>query len=295
MVVAATGEVMKSFPDEVFADRNHSGQQSVMYEQANSESIGMVDGNFQNGFSNLGLRYIQSGYAWSKILLEDPRFLIKFNSRYYADAKANPSLFLDLVYLKNLVKSLKTTVEGMAFDLWYEQQEVFNTNPAQGMQLVYSAGNFAVMFFVRDAAGIETMQKNAIIHWVAYDCWSTSIDSGIAVTDDIGWAQIPVWNLGSSYQGKINLNLNVTIGDQNINRSVSIPSVINGVGVFGTSDVCTGTVDLDPPSGKTQHTQIVNGMFSFPNAMRAGTYTLKNGSKIKKFTKDASNYFTLSP
>ena len=298
MAVAATIEVMKSFPNEPFGDRNFGSQLYVMYEQANKESIGSPDGNFfSDKFSNPGLRYAQAGYAWGKILQQDPQFLAKFNAKYFAAVKTNPALFNDLPSLIKLVKSLEPTIEGKPFDTWWAQQAVFSTTPAKGLQMVYSAGNYAAMVYFRNADGSATMLPNVTVYWTAYDCYGTSLAGQIAVTDSNGWVSIPIWNIGNSYTGKINLSLQATVGGQSIERTVPLPSAVNGAGVFGVtqSDVCTGSVTLAAPTRKTLQANIVNGAFSFPAAMQAGKFTIKNGTQNYTFNKDASSYFVYAP
>lgn len=294
MAVAATIEVMKSFPEQQFGNRNHGSQQDVMYEQANNESIGSAEGNFQDGFSNPGLKYVQAGYAWGKILLEDPRFLAKFNAKYYMAAAADPTLFLNLDGVRKIAKGLKATVEGKAFDNWYAQQEIFNTIPSQGLQVVYSSGNYAAMIFKRNTDNVE-MKQNVVMEWSLTDCSGVILDSGQAVSAENGWVQIPVWKIASSYTGKMKLLLRAVVDGQDLHRTIALPSLINEKGIFGVADSCFGSVELGLPSNKTQSVQIVNGFFSFPFATQAGKYNIRNGTRTKVFTKDASNYFVYAP
>jgi hypothetical protein len=64
---------MNHLPAYFYWDRNHGYAHDVWYEALNNNKIGATRGMF--GWSiNVLLEYQLSGYAWGKVLLENPQF-----------------------------------------------------------------------------------------------------------------------------------------------------------------------------------------------------------------------------
>lgn len=84
-------------------------------------------------------RYQMAGSAWLKVYLEDNEFFKNFNKQYYAQNDPNKTIKLsgDIPRLKAIASSVLSggTVEGLAFDCWYERQYVLDTSVSFGRKL----------------------------------------------------------------------------------------------------------------------------------------------------------------
>src|ERR1019366_5867658 len=119
------------------------------------------------------MRYMMSGSAWSKVLVEYPTFASSLNAQVYA----TPALGSNLAGLTTASQTILTnqrpanaTVEGMSFAAWLQHQYVLDPTATQGSKVLVditplttglTTGDFGVFiveatYFSTDAAGNET-------------------------------------------------------------------------------------------------------------------------------------------
>jgi hypothetical protein len=130
------------------------------------------------------LRYLMSGSAWAKVLVEYPTFAAQLNGLVYA----NPNLGNDVNGLINAGQSIlnslnpaSPTVEGLSFAQWFQRQFILETGVTQGNKLLVQAtpvtsglsgSDFGVflleaIYFNTDSSGNETLLSGTSypIYW----------------------------------------------------------------------------------------------------------------------------------
>ena len=300
MTRAAEVEVFNQLDDYYHWNENHSYYVDTYYEHDNQPDIGGGNGSFGSGFVNVLLQYQQAGYAWAKAFLEDKDFFVNFNQAFYAQALVDPSVCHDESKLKDILRTVKPTVEGKDFDTWYAKQHILNTHQTSGYKLIMKADSSTVYYFYRSDTGFNTMQTGETLSWSVYDYDNILLDSGSKATGNYGWIDI-LPEVPSGYRGRIKIVVKADTPEGEISRSFFNSYGVDETGVFGiVKNQTEGEIlitPLDDPSLQ-ESTEVINGAFSIPSLRNIrGQFSLvytdfSNRQIEKTFTKDASGYYT---
>ena len=281
-------------------DEAHSYTYDVYYEGLNNPVIGAKNGNLFAGYIPVLLRYQLAGYAWGKILLESPNFLIDFNRALYPAIASDPETQYNESKLVGIAGAVQFSVEGAPFLTWYGLQYVFNTNPPTGYFLYQRINQYTIDHFYRDLYGTETIQANVVIDWAVYDNQDVLLSRGSDLTGVNGfiffYPTVP-----PGYSGRLKMVASAaspagTVGD------TSFRPWGNEAGVFGVVvGFDLGTVTITPLDDlkKAVTVPLVNGGFSAPKlASVRGRFTAQftdgtGQGRMRQFNKDASDYFVL--
>ncbi|MBN2354968.1 PKD domain-containing protein [candidate division KSB1 bacterium] len=283
-------------------DKHHQYTYDVYYEGLNKPAIASKDGNFYGGI-NPFLRYQLAGYAWAKLIIEDPTFFASFNQQYYLQAIQEPFVRSSESRLKDIVRALKPQVEGLPYDIWYDRQHIFNTNPAVGYQLFTRTNQYTVDYFLRNSFGGETGIANTEIDWEIVDCHDQYLDGGSGLTTNMGLIHFGP-DIPAGYAGRLKIVVSVDtpqgamvdVSYRDSNKDI----YGDGYGIFGiVQGGNSGHLKITPADSALSITSepLTNGQFMFPAYKEvSGTFTLTsdnaNGQVIEKvITKDASSYF----
>jgi hypothetical protein len=290
-------------------DENHRYTYDVYYEGLNRDAIGAQNGNFFAGYASVLLRYQLAGYAWAKVLLENPNFLKDFNATLFVDTLSDPTTRYTESKLLGIARTVQSAVEDVPFPTWYTQQHVLNTNPPRGFLVYQRINQFTVDYFYRDTGGSEASQANAEVQWAVYDYQNVLLDSGSDLTSPLGWISFyPA--LPSDYTGRIKVVASTSDGSISDtgyrfapnDHTQSDPYRKAEVGVFGiVRQADAGTITITPLDGSTPPASatVANGAFSVPSLETVEgrflvTFTDTGGHDFStSFTKDASMYFLL--
>lgn len=299
MTRAAEVEVFNQLDDYYHWNENHSYYVDTYYEHDNQPDIGGENGSFGSGFVNVLLQYQQAGYAWAKAFLEDKDFFVNFNQAFYAQALVDPSVGDEESKLKDILRTVKPTVEGEDFDTWYAKQNILNTHHTSGYKLIMKADSSTVYYFYRSATGLDTMQTGEMLHWSVYDYDNILIDSGSTATGDYGWIDIYP-EMPSGYRGRTKIVVKAATPEGEISRSFFNSYGMDKTGVFGIVNNHTeGEIVITPLNDPSlqEITEVINGAFSIPSLRNIRgqfslVYTDSNNRQIERiFTKDASGYY----
>jgi hypothetical protein len=286
-------------------DQAHGYTYDVYYEALNRPVIGAAGGNLNDGYVSLLLRYQLAGFAWGKALIENGRFLERFNRTYYDAVVADPAVRFTESSLRQIAKSAQKRVEGLRFDDWYARQHVLNTAPPAGFALYQRVDNFVIDALQREAFGPVTMIAGILVDWrvIGYD--GTVLDAGSGLTAANGHlAFTPA--LPGGYVGRLEVRAAAFAPDgqpfQDVVYRPFIATVTGEAGVFGVATGHNeGTVvinSLDRPRGRIA-TPLVNGAFSVPaletsrGRFVARLYVGGRLEAVREFTKDASRYLVV--
>ncbi|MCK5255957.1 MAG: hypothetical protein KAQ81_08050, partial [Deltaproteobacteria bacterium] len=299
MTRAAEVEVFNQLDDYYHWNENHSYYVDTYYEHDNQPDIGGENGSFGSGFVNVLLQYQQAGYVWAKAFLEDKDFFVNFNQAFYAQALVDPSVGNDESKLKDILRTVKPTVEGEDFDTWYAKQHILNTHHTSGYKLIMKADSSTVYYFYRSDTGLDTMQTGETLSWSVYDYDNILIDSGSKATSDYGWIDIYP-EMPSGYRGRIKIVVTADTPEGEISRAFFNSYGVDETGVFGiVKNQTEGEIVITPLNDPSlqESTEVINGAFSIPSLRNIRgqfslVYTDFNNRQIKRtFTKDASSYY----
>lgn len=299
MTRATEVEVFNQLDDYYHWDENHSYYVDIYYEHNNQPDIAGKCGSFGSGFVNVLLRYQQAGYAWAKAFLEDNSFFINFNQTLYAQALVDSSVRYNESKLKDIVRTIKPTIEGDDFDTWYAKQNILNTDHTSSYKLIMKADTSTVYYFYRSDTGIDTMQTGKTLNWSVYDYDNILIDSGSGVTSDHGWIDVQT-EITSEYIGIIKIVVRADSPEGEVSQSFFNSYGVGESGIFGiVKNQTEGEIlitSLNDPSIQ-EITEVINGAFSIPSLRNIRgqfslVYTDFNNRQIERiFTKDASSYY----
>lgn len=296
MARAAEIAAFNELPQYPYDNRNHSYSIDVFYDLNNEPGISSAGGDFFRGFPNPFMKYQQAGYAWGKVLIEDPAFLSRFNEAYYNLGYGDPSISGNSANLKDLTEKIVHRIENEPFSTWYDRQYIFNETPAPGHQTLYKGDTAVLYLFTRNANGFEQPLQGVPVSWNIYSCDDALLLAGTDVTSDYGWVGFPLGQ--TQYRGKVRIEADFHLPDMTLKRMVFSTTGAQA-GIFGIADSCSGEIDFVRVSsdGKNsvRHVAIENGAFSIPELEGIpGKFTLiKQGVAEKTVTKDASSYFVV--
>lgn len=283
-------------------DQNHSYTYDVYYEALNEPAIGCFGGNIDSGYPGVVLlRYQLAGYAWAKVMLENPDFFASFNQQLYLTAGADRTTTSTEATLLDIVAGVQpaVNVEGDSFLAWYGKQNVFSTAPDTGYMLYQRINQYQVDLFYRNDYGVEVALPSANVRWNIYDFQGELLSLGTGVTSAAGW--FDVTPVPQGYTGRIEIEASTSFGRDKV-RDTALRSMGNESGVFGiVTHANDGTVTITPldDPGEQVTVNVVNGAFSAPSlASIRGRFQADFSGAAGKwhsrlFTKDASNYYLI--
>jgi hypothetical protein len=306
MARAAEIEVFNRLPSYVHPfDEAHGYTYDVYYEALNRPAIGAWGGNLNDGYVSLLLRYQLAGYAWGKALIENDRFLARFNRLYYDRVAADPATQYTERLLRAIAAAAQRHVEGAAFATWYKRQHVLNTTPPAGFALYQRIDGFVIDAMHRDASGFVAMIAGALVDWRVFGHDGTLFDAGSGLTAANGHLAISP-TIPAGYTGRLEVRASAfgpggqLVEDVTYRPFISSPT--GEAGIFGVvAGRNEGTVvirSLDRPHGWVT-APLVNGVFSVPSLETArgrfvaGLFTGRRLDKVRVFTKDASRYLVV--
>ncbi len=288
--------IAQSYPgsDSGF-DHHHKYSVDQYYDGTNVPDVAVKDGNIW-GLGNPALplsRYQQGGYAFGKLLIENPKFWINFNQHLFAQ----PNGYLTPAQLKTLLASVVSTAEGQGFSAWFARQFIFLTSPPTGCRVFQRISQWTLDVFCRDANGQETAQGGVTVTFKAYAANGALLYSASDTTQPTyGWAAFSP-NFGS-YRGRVKVVGTAALSGGTVS-STYYRTDRDSPGVFGVvTNVLTGTATFSSPGGKfaTFSVPVSNGAFEAPSLENiAGKVRLaiSGGGKSVTLTrtKDAAPYF----
>ena len=148
MTRAAEVEIFNQLDNYQHWDENHSYGYDVFYDEFNKPNIGAKNGNIYSNPTLQLTKYQISSYVWAKFYLEDKDFLKDFNSLYYSQMDSDPSVRNTESKLKNIVETIKPTIENQPTDLWYSKQYILDSNPSTGYKIFQRICQFTVDYFI---------------------------------------------------------------------------------------------------------------------------------------------------
>lgn len=286
-------------------DEAHGYEYDVYYEALNRPEIGATAGNIVNdGYVAFLLRYQLAGYAWGKALIENDRFLARFNRLYYKRVAADPSTQFSEASLVNIAAAAsQPRVEGESFRTWYARQYVLNTTPPVGFALYHRINQYVIDFFERQPSGFVSMIPNTMVSWRMNDYNGVLLDAGADLTAANGHlSYFPV--IPDGFSGRLEvIASSVTPGGQPVESVTFRPFLPGPIGEAGIFGVVLGYNEgelvlssLDHPRMRIT-VQVTNGAFTAPTLETVrGRFVgfFYSGGVLRKervFTKDASRYF----
>jgi hypothetical protein len=282
-----------------YFDRHHSYWYDEYYDNTNVPDVGVAAGSIY-GYGEAALtlmRYEQAGYAFGKLLIENPQFIVKFNALLFQQASGD----LPVATLTSMAASVQPQAEGQPFSAWYGDQAIFDASPPTGCRLFQRVNQFTIDFFCRDSNGLETPQVGATVGLQVYSASGGMLFSGQDTTTSYG--SVSFSPSFGSYDGRLQLVATATpSGQATIHSTYYRQSAGVGPGgpgaVFGViTNAMSGTVTLSSPTGQfsTVSVPVANGAFQAPTLEAfAGQVTatfVGGGETIRRmFDKDSSPY-----
>jgi hypothetical protein len=304
MTRAAEVEVFNMLDAYTHWDECHSLPMDYQYEAVNKPTLGTMNGNIYAGTTRMLIRYALSSYAWAKPFLEQSSFFRTYNAALYAASISDPSVLGQEARLIQILAQCKPTIEGLPTETWYHQQQILNSTPPTGYQLLLRYNNLGetmLEFFLRDAGGGENQQPGVSFTWAATS-WSGSLaDSGSGITNSFGWSSDVLPRISAGYQGRVLLTAQVGPAYGSLRDSLYQyfgPSQ----GLYGVAKVASeGTITITPldTSLAAVTVPVTNGGFAVPHFRDVRSrfqldFVTSYGRWVSRIiTKDRSDYFVL--
>lgn len=276
----------------------HNYELDVYYEALNEHILG---GNVFDGYVSAFLRYQLCGYAWGKLVLENPEFFVKFNNELYRRCKTDKSFLSSEESLISIIESIQPTVESTPFRSWYKRQGCLNLNPPKGNFIYNRINQYTIDCFTRCEDNNVVMNKNVPVTWTIYDYSNRKLYEGSDMTNDYGIVDSSPYSLASlDYTGRIKLvaSTNQFPDEKVTDTSLRIRGNSLEKGIFGILPSSnTGTVTFYQNDTQIGSANVTNGAFSDPKLEKVkgkikAVYDDGNGQRFTKyFTKDASIYY----
>jgi len=281
---------LKGISEEGY-DLNHSYGYDVYYENDNVPDVGVPDGNI---YAELGLqllRYEQAGYAFSKVMIEDPGFLVGFNAKLFA----HPDGGLSALELAATAAEVQSTAEGRSTAKWVEEQHIFDTNQAPGCYLFMRTNQYTVDLYCVSQAGGVTMQPEAKITLKVTGPNGEGRFVGKGVTSSYGWVAFSPEAAAAT--GRLKLVASAKSPDGPV-KAISYRQSGDEEGVFGVvTNANSGSVSFSSPSGQLTSltVPVINGAFVAPplGSVRGQLVAVYSGEGLtaqRAFNKDAAPY-----
>lgn len=282
--------------EDGYFDLHHAYSYDVFYDNTNTPDIGVANGYIEYGDTALRLlRYQEGGYAFGKMLIENPGAIRAFNAQLFTYANGD----LTQQQLVSALSAAQPTVEGLPTATWVQQQQILSPSPPPGCRLVQFVSQLSANFFCRSRAGVETPQVGATVRLAVYDPDGQLLATQQQTTNSLGSVVFAV-PLASTFE---RLRLVATgTSTSGSASSTYYRSGKSGNGIFGVVlPATTGTLTLSSPTGAfaPATTAVSGGGFSVSGladvrgpvqADFTGTGTATGISVSRRFNKDASRY-----
>ena len=264
---------------------------ATYYENSNrGDDVGAPNGDIYGEPGIQLLRYEMSGYAFGKILIENPRFVVDMNALLFARAGESPGQS----ELLAMAASVQPSVEGQRLSDWAAAQGIFETAPPGGCRLLQRVSQFTVDFFCRQN-GIEVPESGANVSFKVYDWQGNVVFEGSDVTAPLGWVTFSP--LTHPSMGRLRMVASASAVDGQVSSTYYRQSGPEE-GIFGVvTNADSGTVSFSSPTGAfpALSVPVINGAFSAPSLtpLRGQihvTYSGPTGSADRIVNKDIGPY-----
>jgi len=272
---------------------------NMWYENQNKKAIEPWHDSFGINSYLRTLRYLTSGFVWSKIYIEHDEFFRSFHQDYYQEFYEDPLIRRDRERIKEVVKLHAPIVENMDFDEWFTRQWVLGVRDT-GANELYSffagLGNVNALVAVGFSVGDwcpDCPLPDATINFTCEALFSEErICEGSMTTDETGLAYY-LFPLDFLPEEPFVIRMeNDHYGIEDETYGV-IPG---GAGLFGIAPESSGTLTATH-GGQETTANVSNGKFGLlePLLFRGRVdlrFEGESGEVIEKSaTKDASPYF----
>jgi hypothetical protein len=256
--------VAQSYPGSDEGFHHHLYSYDQYYDGTNVPDVAVKFGSIY-GYGEPALplmRYQQGGYAFGKLLIENPKFWINFDQHLFAQPNGN----LTAAQLKPILASVVTNAEGQSFSAWFARQYIFGTAPPMGCRVFQRISQWTLDVFCRDSNGFETAQGGVVATLKAYAANGSLLYTASDTTQSTyGWASFnPTFG---SYVGRVKVVGSAALSGGTVSSTYYRTSY-EGHGVFGVvTNILTGTATFSSPGGKfaTFSVPVSNGAFEAPS------------------------------
>jgi hypothetical protein len=273
-------------------DTNHEYGYDEYYENNNTPTVGVPYGDIYIDPALTLLRYEQAGYAFSKVLMENPQFIAEFNAKVFTHPNGNLSQ-TELIATANEVQP---EVEGLPFPEWEQEQAIFDTNQQPGCYLFERSNQFTVDFYCTDQYGNVTMQEGATITLKIQGPYKELVFKGSGISTSYGLVgfEPPL----TATTGRIKMVATAKSPEGGSAKATFYRQSGNAEGVFGViTNATTGEVNFHSPSGQFTpfSVPVTNGAFVAPTLTSVrgqvvAEFRSPRLSAVRTFDKDAAPY-----
>lgn len=241
--IAAADIILRQF-DDTYDPSYGPLYVTNLYELLNRPGLGH-DRIFGTGYDGmLTWRLGMASGAWSKCVVEDPRFFSKFNAAYYAQWAADPDVAGRIPALTSIAAGALPSVEGTTFPDWFRRQYALDTSVSLGDRLyVYNLPqeNSVILildYFTVSADGTERPRGGtaALEFWDYTYQFSLFVQEGYeCIIPGVGTDAGQGFYIGSLYNIGGAQRLTVTLQLGAILQSVTFPYMVRGAEEGGNS------------------------------------------------------------
>ena len=258
-------------------DTSHGYGYDIYYDQNNVPTVGVPDGNIYAEPGLTLLRYEQAGYAFTKILIENPQFISKFDAKVFA----HPEGFISQGELVAMAAEVQPVVEGSPLATWVTKQHIFDTDQKEGCYGFERINQFTVDLYCTDQYGGVAMQAGDKVTMKIVAPNKEVLFHEVGITTAFGWFTFePVLNAGV---GRIKVVATAKTPTGKVKAATFYRQTGAEKGVFGivtNTTVTTGIVSFSSPKGQFTpfSVPVTNGAFN------AETLESLRGQFIAKFS-----------
>jgi hypothetical protein len=272
-------------------DFTHSYGYDEYYDQNNVATVGVPYGNIYAETALTLLRYEQAGYAFGKLLIENPEFVAKFNAGLFS----RPNGSLSQSQLTAIAKAAQPIAEGLPFTSWRTNQRIFGTTQHEGCYLFQRVNQFTVDVYCTDVYGTVTAQAGVPVILTIFDSSKHAVFNETATTSSYGWASFDPSLNGTTGRIKLVANAESPLGTV---RAMAYRQAGAEAGVFGVvANADTGTVSLRSPSAEFTpiSVPVTRGAFAAPSLTGVrgqiiASFAGEGKTAQRTFDKDAAPY-----
>jgi len=242
-------------------DTNHAYGYDIYYEQNNVPTVGVPNGNIYAEPGLTLLRYEQAGYAFTKVLIENPQFLSQFDAKVFTHAGGN----ISQSELVAMAAEVQPVVEGSPLASWVAKQHIFDTNQQEGCYGFERINQFTVDLYCTDQYGGVAMQAGDKVAMKIVAPNKEVLFREVGITTAYGWFTFePVLDAGV---GRIKVVATAKTPTGKVKAATFYRQTGSEKGVFGVitnANVYSGIVSFSSPSGKFPpfSVSVTNGAFN---------------------------------
>lgn len=275
-------------------DVNHEYGYDEYYDANNVFAVGVPEGDIYIESALTLLRYEQVGYAFAKVLMENPQFLIGFNAKVFTHSSGN----ISPNELAAMAGEVQPEVEGLPYQEWSQQQLIFDVEQPPGCYLFVRVNQFTVDFYSTDQYGNVTALAGAKVKLTITGPFGEKVSNESASTKELGWAEFNPVLSASTGRIKIVATAKCPQTGKAVKTTFYRQSG-NPEGIFGVVTnhvITTGTVKISSLSGQSVTVPVENGAFVAPSlgsvrGQFVAEFTSPGKASTRIFNKDAAPYF----